>query len=481
MSGPHGFRRAPSRPPAVAAECMVATSHPLAAAAGLRAMASGGNAVDAALAGAAALCVAEPMSTGIGGDAFAIVWDGGELHGLDAAGPAPALADPGEPVARTGPRSVTVPGAVAGWGLLSDRFGKLGLDRCLAAAIHAAEHAVAVGHVSAASWAKHGGPRELGPAPEPGGSLRLPELGATLRRIADAGPDAFYRGPVARAIAGCSWLSEEDLADYEPRWVQPLEVDYLGVTVAELPPPTQGVAALEALALLALGEQGFGDAIECVRLALEDAALHVRDGADVTALLDRGRLEARRGQRSAPVSEPSGGTSYICAIDADGMAVSFIQSLYESFGSGLVAPGTGVVLQNRAACFAVSGTVEPGRRPYHTIIPAMLLESGRLLGPLGLVGGFMQAQGHVQVVSSLIDGGLDPQAALDMPRFRVEGDEVRLEDELWERRDEVEALGLTPVRSNETRADFGCGQLIVANGSLSGGSDARGDGCAIGW
>lgn len=476
-----GFRRAPARPPAVAAECMVATSHPLAAAAGLDALAAGGNAVDAVIAGAAALCVAEPMSTGIGGDAFAIVWDGEQLHGLDAAGPAPAICDHPAPVDRTGPRSVTVPGAVAGWSLLAERFGALGLDRCLARAIDAAETGVATGHVSAQAWAAHQGLSELGPVPAPGAKVRFPALGATLRRIAAEGPDALYRGSVARAIAACSWLSEQDLAEFAPRWVEPLVADYRGITVAEMPPPTQGVAALEGLALLDLGPPTLADAVECVRLALDDAAAHVRDGADVSWLLEPERLADRRGHRSGAVSELSGGTSYICAVDGNGMAVSFIQSLYEVFGSGVVAPGTGIVLQNRGACFAPEGKVTPGVRPYHTIIPAMLLRSGRLLGPLGLVGGFMQAQGHVQVVSALVDSGLDPQAALDLPRFRVEGDEVRLEDELWERRDELGRVGLTPIRSSETRAEFGCGQLIVADGTLAGGSDARGDGCAIGW
>lgn len=476
------FRRIPQRPPVVAAHAMVSTSHPLATRAGLRALERGGAAADAAVAAAAVMCVAEPMSTGIGGDAFALIWDGAEVRGLDAAGPAPRSADPSSPVESAGPRSVTVPGAVAGWAALLDRYGRLGLDVCLADAIDAAEHGVAIGYVTARSWKDAGGPPELGPAPRPGQVVRLPELGATLRRIVDGGPRAFYTGDVARAIASSSWLDEEDLAEYEPAWTVPLSVTYRGVTVFEHPPPGQGVAALEGLALLACGEPTLPEQVECIRLALEDALAHVRDGADVSWLLAPDRLEARRHEASVPVSEPAGGTVYVCAVDSSGTAVSFIQSLYERFGSGVVAPATGVVLQNRGACFDVGGRVEPGRRPYHTIIPGMLLESGRLLGPFGVVGGFMQAQAHVQLVSALVDDGLDPQTALDRARFRVQGRQVKLEEGLWGRALEIEHLGFEPVLSRETRSEFGCGQAILArDGALVGGSDARGDGQAGGF
>lgn len=476
------FRRIPARPPIVAARAMVSTSHPLATRAGVRALEQGGTAADAAVAAAAVMCVAEPMSTGLGGDAFALIWDGVQVRGLDAAGPAPRGADPSSPVESTGPRSVTVPGSVAGWAALLDRYGRLGLDVCLADAIDAAERGVAIGYVTARSWMDVGGPPELGPPPRPGQVVRLPELGATLRRIADGGPRAFYTGDVARAITASSWLDEEDLAEYAPAWTVPLSVTYRGVTVCEHPPPGQGVAALEGLALLACGEPTLPKQVECVRLALEDALAHVRDGADVAWLLAPDRLEARRHEASVPVSEPAGGTVYVCAVDSSGTAVSFIQSLYERFGSGVVAPETGVVLQNRGACFDVGGRVEPGRRPYHTIIPGMLLESGRLLGPFGVVGGFMQAQAHVQLVSALVDDGLDPQAALDRARFRVQGRQVKLEEGLWGRALEVEHLGLEPVLSRETRSEFGCGQAILArDGALVGGSDARGDGQAGGF
>jgi gamma-glutamyltranspeptidase/glutathione hydrolase len=471
------FRLAPPRTPVVSTGGMVATSQPLATRAGVRALELGGNAADAALAAAATLCVTEPMSTGIGGDAFALVWDGSRLHGLDAAGPAPSGAHPAQPVAGSGPRSVTVPGAVAGWAALAERFGRLGLDTVLADAIAAAEDGFAVGPITAAAWSD--APPELGPAPRPGDRVRLPELGASLRRLAADGPDALYRGELARAIASCTWLSEEDLAGCSSRWVEPLAVDYRGVTVCELPPPTQGVAALEGLGLLALGEATLAARVECVRLALEDALARVRDGADVGDLLDPGFLVRRRRDAARAVREPAGGTVYLCAVDADGLAVSFIQSLYEGFGSGVVAPGTGIVLQNRGACFAVSGAVEPGRRPYHTIIPGLLVRDGALLGPFGVMGGFIQAQAHLQLVSALVDDGLDPQAALDLPRFRVDGDTVLLEEGLWERAAEVEALGLRAVPSAD-HGRFGGGQAILRRpeGGWIAGSDRRKDGCA---
>jgi gamma-glutamyltranspeptidase/glutathione hydrolase len=476
------FRFAPGRPPAVAAKAMVATSQPLATRAGLRALERGGNAADAALAAAAVLCVAEPMSTGIGGDAFAIVWRDGVAAGLDAAGPAPAQATPLEPVEERGPRSVTVPGAVAGWAALAERHGRLGLDTCLADAIAAAEHGVAVGARTAARWAELGGPSELGAPPLMGERFSLPELARTLKAIAADGPAAFYEGDVARAIAAVTWLDETDLAGFAPRWVEPLRIGYRGVEVLELPPPTQGVAALEALGLLEALEPTLPHRIECVRLALADAFARVRDGADVVDLLEPAFLHRRRRESARIAWEPPGGTVYLCAVDSDRMAVSFIQSLFEGFGSGVVAPGTGVVLQNRGACFGrVGGRVEPGRRPYHTIIPGLLLRDGSLLGPFGVMGGFIQAQAHVQLVSALVDDGLDPQAALDGPRFSVEGDTVRLEEGLWDEIPELERLGFPAVREPDA-SSFGGGQAILVEGDvLVGGSDARKDGYAAGF
>jgi gamma-glutamyltranspeptidase / glutathione hydrolase len=465
-----------SREPVVARRALVATSQPRATRAGLRALERGGNAADAALAAASVLCVTQPMSTGIGGDCFAQVWREGSLEGLDAAGPAPASADPVVPVEELGPRSITVPGAVAGWQALAERHGRLGLDRCLEDAVTAAEDGFRVEPRTSASWQRLGGP--LGPPPAVGEVVRMPELAATLRRIASEGPSAFYTGRIAAAICEVSWLEESDLASFEPGWVKPLRLDYKGTEVCELPPPTQGVCALEGLGLLARSPPRLVDQVRAVQLALEDALEHVRDGADVRELLAQEYLDRRAG--AASISEPMGGTVYLCTVDGDGMAVSFIQSLYEGFGSGVVAPGTGIVLQNRGACFSVSGAVEPGRRPYHTTIPGMLLRDGRLLGPFGIMGGFIQAQAHVQFVSALVDDGLDPQAALDRPRFRVDGELIHLEEGLWERAQELADAGLRTVREPDT-AVFGGGQaILMTEGGLMGGSDSRLDGYAAG-
>ena len=469
---------------------MIATSQPRATDAGVRAFEAGGNAVDAALAAAAVLCVTEPMSTGLGGDAFACVWDDGELFGLDAAGPAPAVVDRAEPVDERGPRSVTVPGAVAGWEALSARFGRLGLDACLGAAIDAAEHGFSVAPMTATAWGAGEGastswavaavPPEYEPVPRAGARARMPELAATLRRIALEGPSALYEGAVARAICDVCWLAEGDLAGYRARWVEPLRAGYGPFEVAELPPPTQGIVALEALALLDPLEPSLANLVRCVELALEDGAREVRDGADVSPLLAEEFLSARRMAPAPGVGEPGGGTVYLCAVDGDGTAVSFIQSLFGGFGSGIVAPGTGIVLQNRGACFGSSGRVEPGRRPYHTIIPGMLLREGALAGPFGIMGGFIQAQAHVQFVSAVADEGLDPQAALDRPRFRVEADAVCLEEGLWDRAPELERAGHR-VRLDTDTMGFGGGQaILVEDGVLLGGSDPRKDGHAAG-
>jgi gamma-glutamyltranspeptidase/glutathione hydrolase len=443
------------------------------------------------LAAAAVLCVTEPMSTGVGGDAFAQVWHGGELVGLDAAGPAPASADPSGPIDERGPRSVTVPGAVAGWAELSSRFGRLGLDACLADAIDVAERGYAVGHMTAAawrgdvarsaSWAVSAAPPELGPPPDAGTRVRLPDLAQTLRQVAEHGPDHVYRGTLAEAICEVSWLEEDDLAAYRPAFTEPLRVRYRSFEVAELPPPTQGVAALEALSLLEGLDPTLPNQARCVQLALEDARERVRDGADVSDLLEPDAIAARRNAVAMATAEPAGGTVYLCAVDGDGTAVSLIQSLYGNFGSGVVAPGTGVVLQNRAACFAVNGSIEPGRRPYHTIIPGMLLRDGELAGPFGVMGGFIQAQAHMQFVSALADDELDPQAALDRPRFRIEGETMYLEEGLWHLGGELEDAGYRCVRDEDTLS-FGGGQAILRTGAgLAGGSDPRKDGWVAGW
>jgi gamma-glutamyltranspeptidase/glutathione hydrolase len=435
---------------------------------------------------AAVLCVTEPHATGVGGDVLALVRDpSGVVHGLDAAGPAPKSAPP-DPPDYDGPRSVDVPGAVAGWGELSTRFGRLGLERCLAPAIALAADGVPAGFNCAAIWGvSPRAPAALGTPPSFGERFRLPELGDTLRRIAAQGPGALYEGEIAEAIAESCWLTIEDLATYQPQWVAPLTATYRGLEVAELPPPTQGIAALEALAILGEKDADLREQVVAVGLALEDALANVRDGADVTHLISEAHVAARRAHLPGPVAEPAGGTVCVCAIDGDGMAVSLLQSLYESFGSGVVAGRTGVVLNNRAAGFAVQGEVVGGTRPYHTLIPGMLTQDHELVGPFGLMGGMIQAQSHTQFLCQLMRGDPqapgDPQQALDRGRFRIDGRTLNLEPPLWDRADEIRGLGYNVRRVTE-RAPFGGGQaIILRDGTLFGGSDARKDGCALGF
>ncbi|MBV8946234.1 MAG: gamma-glutamyltransferase [Solirubrobacterales bacterium] len=481
------FSHSPRRAAAVAAHAMVATSQPLAVLGALDVLREGGTAVDAAVCAAAILCVTEPHATGVGGDLFAIVREpSGALYGLDGAGPAPRAAPPARPE-QGGGNSVDVPGAVAGWDELLRRFGRSGLERCLRPAIELAGAGVPAGFNCARIWrASPRAPASLGPPPAFGEHYRLPELAATLEGIATRGPQFLYAGPPAEAIAASSWLTLEDLGDYRPAWVEPLRVTYRGLEVAELPPPTQGVAALEALAILGSAERepGLRDQILAVALALEDALAAVRDGADVTGLLDEEHVRVRRSQLPGPVAEPAGGTVCVCVVDRDGMAVSLLQSLYESFGSGVVAGATGIVLNNRAAGFALQGEVVAGTRPYHTLIPGMLTRGEELVGPFGLMGGMIQAQSHVQFLCSLMrgsDGPGDPQAALDQGRFRIDRRTLNLEEALWERAGELVGLGFELRRSTD-RSPFGGGQAIVLReGTLFGGSDARKDGCALGY
>jgi gamma-glutamyltranspeptidase/glutathione hydrolase len=480
---PSGWRRMP----AVAGEGMIATSHPLASTAGFEAFRDGGNAVDAALAAAVALAVAEPTDNGLGGDAFAIVWHDGRLHGLNGSGRSPTRLDDVR-VDVMGPRSVTVPGAVRAWADLAERFGRLGLDRALARGADLAARGVACTARITHKWSLAPSPPFRAPAL--GERFTIPELDHTLRRLAAEGPEAFYRGPIARAIADACWLDEDDLGAHRSEWVEPLRYDYRGVEVCELPPNGQGAAALVALALYDGLAPGLHSQIEAMKLALADAHSHFADAPFPDALLEPDHLAARRSLVSAaralappPSVLPRGGTTYLCAVDAGGTAISLIQSIYGTFGSGVVAPGTGVVLQNRAAGFVEQdghpNRLAPGRRPFHTIIPGMLLEGGRLLGPFGVMGGPMQPQGHMQVVLRLVDHGDDPQAALDAPRWRVDGGlDVQLEPGLWGAEEQLTSLGHR-ARRGTTVHEFGVGQVILRLGdALVGGSDGRGDGYA---
>ncbi len=477
------------RMPAVAADAMVATSHPLATRAGLRALERGGNAVDAALAAAAVLTVAEPTDNGIGGDAFALLWHEGHLLGLNGSGRSPAIVDDAR-VDDGGPRSVTVPGAVRAWADLADRFGRFGLDAAVAPAAELAERGLACTARIADKWAQ--AERAPWPAPALAQRYTLPELAPTLRRIAEEGPNALYGGEVAAAIAASTWLDEADLAAHRSEWVEPLRYEYRGVEVCELPPNGQGAAALLALALYDGLEPGLHSQIEAMKLALADTEAVVHDGMLPDDFFAPARLAARRALVDPtaaldppPYAVPRGGTTYLAVVDGDGMAVSLIQSLFESFGSGVVAPGTGVVLHSRASGFSADPAhpnhLAPGRRPFHTIIPGMLLEQGALLGPFGVMGGRMQAQGHFQVVGRLVDHCDDPQAALDAPRWRVEeGRTVVLEPGLADHEDALRRLG-HDVQRPVSRHVFGVGQAILRVGdTLVGGSDGRGDGYAAG-
>ena len=471
------------RLPVITREAMVATSHPLATRAGLRALEAGGNAVDAALAAAAMLTVCEPGHNGIGGDAFALLWWDGALHGLNGSGRSPAAPDDLS-VDRYGPRSVTVPGAVRAWADLADRFGRLGLDAALAPAAEAAERGVAATARVASHWGL-AQQRAPSPAPQPGEVYRLPELGATLRRLAESGPDALYTGPVAEAIASASWLDVSDLAAHRTEWVEPLRQAYRDVEVCELPPNGQGAAVLVALGIAEELDLGLHGEIEAVKLALDWAARAIGDAP--VELPDVAGLRARIRPDAALDAEvwPRSGTTYLCAVDADRNAVSLIQSTFDHFGSGVVAGATGVVLQNRGSSFSEEdghpNQLAPSKRPFHTIVPGVLLRDGGLLGPFGVMGGHMQAQGHVQVVRNLVDRGLDPQGALDRARFRFDGGRtVALEPGLWAEADELRARGHDVVLAEEPRK-FGVGQVILGHEeSLAGGSDGRGDGYAGG-
>jgi gamma-glutamyltranspeptidase/glutathione hydrolase len=485
------------RMPTILRGAVVATSHPAATRAGVRALEQGGNAIDAALAAATCLTVCEPTDNGVGGDAFSIVWHGGKLHGLNGSGRSPRRL-PEPVVEEIGPRSTTVPGAVAAWADLAGRFGRLGLDRALAPAIDLAENGVAAGARIAHKWGlAHREGVAPWPPPSPAQPYALPELGRTLRRIAELGPPGLYEGPVAEAIAAATWLELDDLAAHRSEWVEPLRLAHRGLQVCELPPNGSGCAALFALGIFDGLERAdplgrLHAQIESMKLGFADAHRYVHDGPLPPLLLDPGHIAARRAlvaQSTAldhvPSEVPLSNTTYLCCVDEDRNAISHIQSLYATFGSGVLAGDTGVVLQNRAAGFSSDGShpncIAPGKRPFHTIIPGMLLDGDELFGPFGIMGGPMQPQAHLQFVSRVADGA-DPQAALDAGRFRVEaGRQVALEPGLWKYADGLHALGHEPLLETTPHL-FGVGQSILRIGdALVAGSDPRGDGQAAGY
>lgn len=468
------FPYASRRMPVLAANA-VATSQPLAAQAGLRMLYQGGNAVDAALATAIALTIVEPVSNGIGSDAFCILWDGQALHGLNASGRSPAGWTPEyfagrDQMPTRGWDSVTVPGCVSAWAELSQRFGKLPFAALFDPAIHYARDGYLVGPVTAESWAEQA--RILGEfegfaqafmpggrTPNTGERFACPDQASTLERIAETGGEAFYRGDLAERLAADAaarggQMQIEDLAAHTCDWVGTVSQDYRGYTLHEIPPNGQGLAALIALGILQnrdLAEHPVDSAdslhlqIEAMKLALADAYRYISDpdamDVAVEQLLDPDYLAERAGQIDmGQAGDPEhgtpgqGGTVYLTAADADGMMVSFIQSNFMGFGSGIVVPGTGISLQNRGAGFVVTAghpnQVGPRKRPFQTIIPAFLMRGAEPVMSFGLMGGSMQAQGHTQMVLRLADYGQNPQAAADAPRWQVlAGRDVAIETE----------------------------------------------------
>ncbi len=528
-----------SRRSPVFARNVVATSHPLAAQAGLALLRAGGNAVDAAIAAAACLTIVEPCSNGLGSDAFALVWDGARLHGLNACGTAPAAWTPAYFAARGGadavspPRrgwdAVTVPGAVAGWVELHRRFGRLPFAELLAPAIDTAERGYAVPVIVQQKWANAAALPELasqpgfaatflphGRAPHVGERFAMPAAARTLRLVADTTGEAFYRGDVAAAIAAHARahggaMTEADLAGYRPEWVEPLALRYRDHDVHELPPNGQGIAALIALGiarhfdLASLPVDGVASAhlqIEAMKLAFADLHRHVADPRSMRVapaqLLDADYLAARarridpqRAQDFGPGIVDPGGTVYLTTADADGGMVSFIQSNYMGFGSGVVVDGWGVSLQNRGHAFhldaASANVVAPGKRPFHTIIPAFVTRDGAPVMSFGVMGGDFQPQGHLQTLVRMLDHRQNPQAACDAPRWRVHAGIVHAEPGFDAAVvDGLRALGHRVEGFTDSYQDYGAGQFIWRLGDpaidgYAAASDPRRDGQAVGF
>jgi gamma-glutamyltranspeptidase/glutathione hydrolase len=523
----------------VFARNVVSTSHPLAAQAGLRVMQQGGNAVDAAIATAAAMTLLEPCSNGLGSDSFCILWDGQRLHGLNASGPAPRAWTPeyfarrhGKDATRPPMRgwdSATVPGAVASWVALSGRFGKLPFADLLAPAIEIAERGYAVPVVVQEKWvaatpllenqpgfAEAFLPR--GRAPDVGERFAFPAAARALRAIASTRGAALYGGEIAAAAAAHAAanggsMSIEDFAAFEPEWVDPIGIDIWGHRLHEIPPNGQGIGALIALGILRhfdIAAMPIDSAacqhlqIEAMKLAFADVYEHVADRRggmrlSTEEMLDESYLAARaklidpkRAQRFTHGHAPRGGTIYLTAADESGMMVSFIQSNYMGFGSGVVVPGWGISMQNRGHGFSLDpkspNCVAPGKRPFHTIIPAFLTKDGRPQMSFGVMGGNMQPQGHLQTLARMLAHGQQPQAACDAPRWRFnQGLEINVESAmdaktvqgLVERGHQVDVI-------NDSYQDFGAGQFIwrLGDPAIEGyvaASDPRRDGQAAGY
>ncbi len=518
---PHRNARIP-----VLADQAIATSQPLAAQAGLRMLQAGGNAMDAALAAAITLTVVEPVMNGIGGDAFALVWAEGRVHGLNASGRAPAAWTPAHFEGRktmpdVGWDTVTVPGQIAGWADLSERFGRLPFADLFEPAIHYAQDGFYVAPMIARIWAKQVATLKdqpgfadaflrNGAAPRAGERWRFPEQARTLARIAASKGRDFYEGELAQRIVDFAGktggsMTLADLAAHHSNWVEPISIDYRGeYRVHEIPPNGQGIAALMALGMLDQFDPARGNddtlglyhrPIEALKLAFADLHEYVGDPASTAeltaAMLDKDYLRRRAalidpkraGAPSAGIPGASG-TIYLTASDRDGMIVSFIQSNYKGFGSGVVVPDTGIALQNRGADFSLvpghRNQVGPGKRPLHTIIPGFITRGDQALAGFGVMGGNMQAQGHVQVVQQLVDLGSNPQSAIDAPRFRIQpGPRILLEAAVPAATVQaLQSMGHTVEVQPADSLDFGSGQIILRmdDGGYIAGSDPRRDG-----
>ena len=513
---------------------MVATAQPLAAEAGLSVLRKGGNAIDAAIATAACLTVVEPTSNGIGGDAFTLVWTKGQLFGLNASGPAPqlltlqALEKAGyQAMPPHGWFPVTVPGAPAAWAELSARFGKLPLTEVMAPAITYAEQGYPVSPTVGRNWERDFEQYALdlkdeqynnwfktfaphGRAPKIGELWRSPDHARTLQSIAETNARSFYSGDIADKIDQFSrkyggFLRKEDLAAYTPEWVTPISINYRGYEVWEIPPNGHGLVALMALNSL----KGFdfevkesADSyhlqIEALKLAFADGMKYIAEPSEMNVsvedLLSEGYAAKRRNQigeralQPEPGNPPNGGTVYLATADGEGNMVSMIQSNYMGFGSGLVVPGTGISLHNRGSNFSLDpnhpNSLQPGKRPYHTIIPGFLTKDSLPVGPFGVMGGFMQPQGHVQVIMNSVDYHLNPQAALDAPRWQwIQGKIIELEPSFPKSIAQELARRGHDIRWATDCSSFGRGQIIwkTTAGVLAGGTESRADGHIAMW
>lgn len=520
---------------------IVSTSHPLAAQAGLRMMLKGGNAVDAAIAAAAAITITEPVSNGLGSDAFCILWDGNKMHGLNASGPAPQAwtpeyfhkkygTDAVNPPKR-GWDSVTVPGAVSAWVALSDRFGKLPFADLMEPAIEIAERGYSLPVVVQQKWLAATpllqslpgfaeGFLPWGRAPNVGELFQFKAAARGLRAIAETKGKAFYEGEIAEALVKFSnqhggAMTLQDLAQYRPEWVEPISQNYRGYTLNEIPPNGQGIAALIALGILENFDLGSMKVdgidsqhlqIEAMKLAFADVYRYVADprNMEVTPaqMLDPAYLKSRaelidmkKAQDFKAGNPVKGGTIYLTAADENGMMVSFIQSNYMGFGSGVVEPTYGVSLHNRGFDFSTdpkglnpANLVAPGKRPFHTIIPAFLSKDGQPVMSYGVMGGSMQPQGHMQTLVRMLDYKQNPQAACDAPRWRCNNG-LSINVEAAMDRNTVQGLsdlGHELAVINDSYMDFGAGQFIWRMGDPKvqgyvAASDPRRDGQAVGF